>query len=661
MYFGVDYYPEHWPEERWEIDAQMMQAAHLNVVRVAEFAWAKLEPAEGHFDFEWLDRAIDVLNRYGLKVIIGTPTATPPKWLIDKHPDILPRDADGHVRGFGSRCHYCATNEAYKWHTDVIVGELAKHYGQHPGVIGWQTDNEFGCHSTVRCYCDSCQRAFRRWLQRKYGSLDALNETWGTIFWSQTYTDWDQVIIPRKTVADHNPSLLLDFYRFSSDMKVEYQRRQIEILRRHTKNQFITHNLMGLFPEIDYYKLGGDLDFVSWDNYPRLPGAPDTARLAMTHDLMRGIRQQNFWVMEEQSGPSGWGIVQSTPRPGEIRLWTYQAVSRGADGIVYFRWRTCRFGTEQFWHGVINYDGLPRRRYQEVQQTGTELKKLAPLLEDTVVKNEVAILYSYDELWALDIQRNNPRLDYTEIVQEYYRCLHERNVGVDFVNHDDDFSKYKVLVVPLIYMVSPDLADRLARFVEEGGVLITTFRSGVKDWDNIVTDKPLPGELAELLGIEIGDYDSFYGDGVSVRLVLDGEVIEGSADTWCDIITSHSAKVLGTYTSEYYASEAAVTENVFGEGRAIYVGTRLDPNLIAKLVDYALSKAGVAKGLLAHSGIEVAIREKDATQLIFLLNHTAQKQTVTLPGKYTSLLSDMPISGEIELEPYGVQVLREER
>ncbi|MGI6565767.1 MAG: beta-galactosidase [Limnochordia bacterium] len=660
MYFGVDYYPEHWPEERWEIDAQLMQAAHLNVVRVAEFAWAKLEPSEGHFDFAWLDRAIEVLNKHGLKVIIGTPTATPPKWLIDKHPDILPRGADGHVRGFGSRCHYCATNENYQWYTDVIVGQLAKHYGQHPGVIGWQTDNEFGCHSTVRCYCDSCQEAFRRWLQRKYGTLEALNETWGTIFWSQTYTDWDQVIIPRKTVAEHNPSLLLDFYRFSSDMKVEYQRRQIEILRRHTANQFITHNLMGLFPEIDYYKLGDDLDFVSWDNYPRLLGAPDKARLAMTHDLMRGIRQQNFWVMEEQSGPSGWGIVQSTPRPGEIRLWTYQAVSRGADGIVYFRWRTCRFGTEQFWHGVINHDGLPRRRYQEVQQTGSELKKLAPLLEGTVVKNEVAVLYSYDELWALEIQPNNPRLKYTEVVSEYYRCLHERNVGVDFVNHDDDFSQYKVLIAPLIYMVSPNLAAKLGEFVRRGGVLITNFRSGVKDWDNIVTDKPLPGELADLLGIEIGDYDSFYGDGVGIKLELDGEVLEGSADTWCDIITPHSAKTLGTYTSEYYASEAAVTENAVGEGRAMYIGTRLDSNLTAKLVDYALSKAGASRGLLGNGGIEVAVREKGSIQLIFLLNHTDQKQSAALPGRYVSLIWERPVSGEIELEPYGVEVLREE-
>ncbi len=659
MYFGVDYYPEHWPEERWETDAQMMQAAHFNVVRIAEFAWAKLEPAEGHFDFDWLDRAIEVLNRHGLKVIIGTPTATPPKWLIDKHPDILPRDPDGHVRGFGSRCHYCATNEAYHWYTDIIVGQLARRYGQHPGVIGWQIDNEFGCHSTVRCYCDSCQRAFRRWLQRKYGTLDVLNKTWGTIFWSQTYTDWDQVIIPRKTVAEHNPSLLLDFYRFASDMKVQYQRRQIEILRRHTTNQFITHNLMGLFPEIDYYELGADLDFVSWDNYPRLLGSPDRARLAMTHDLIRSIRRRSFWVMEEQSGPSGWGIVQSTPRPGEVRLWTYQAVSRGADGIVYFRWRTCRFGTEQFWHGVINHDGLPRRRYEEVQRTGSELKRLAPLLEGTVVKNEVAFLYSYDQLWALDIQPNNPRLNYTDVVKEYYTCLHERNIGVDFVNHDDDLSQYKLLIAPLLYMVYPDLAARLARFVEDGGVLITTFRSGLKDWNNIATDKPLPGELAYLLGIEISDYDSFYGDKVGVRLELNGELSEGSADTWCDVITPQSAKRLAAYTSEYYSHEAAVTENRVGKGRAIYIGTRLDSNLRSKLIDYALLEAGVAKGLLAHSGIEVAIREKDSMKLIFLINHTDQKQTAALPGRYSSLLSNRSIAGEIELEPYGVEVLKE--
>ncbi|NLJ69484.1 MAG: hypothetical protein GX341_09215, partial [Firmicutes bacterium] len=247
-----------------------------------------------------------------------------------------------------------------------------------------------------------------------------------------------------------------------------------------------------------------------------------------------------------------------------------------------------------------------------------------------------------------------------EVVSEYYRCLHERNVGVDFVNHDDDFSQYKVLIAPLIYMVSPNLAAKLGEFVRRGGVLITNFRSGVKDWDNIVTDKPLPGELADLLGIEIGDYDSFYGDGVGIKLELDGEVLEGSADTWCDIITPHSAKTLGTYTSEYYASEAAVTENAVGEGRAMYIGTRLDSNLTAKLVDYALSKAGASRGLLGNGGIEVAVREKGSIQLIFLLNHTDQKQSAALPGRYVSIISERPVSGEIELEPYGVEVLREE-
>ena len=660
MYFGADYYPEHWPEKRWESDAQMMQAANLNVIRLAEFAWAKMEPVEGHYDFTWLDKAIEILNKRGIKIIIGTPTATPPKWLIDKHPEILPMDADGHVRGFGSRCHYCSTQEIYHWYSDLIVGQLAKHYGHHPGVIGWQTDNEFGCHSTTRCYCDSCQTAFHRWLQQKYGTLEALNQAWGTVFWSQTYSSWDQVIVPRKTVASHNPSLLLDFYRFSSDMKVEYQARQIRILRQHTINQFITHNLMGLFPEIDYYKLSADLDFISWDNYPRFQGAPDSTRLAMSHDLMRGIRKQNFWVMEQQSGPSGWETIHSTPRPGEIRLWTYQAISRGADGIVYFRWRTCQFGTEEYWHGILDHDGIPRRRYKEVQQTGGELHKISPLLEGTLVKNEAAVLYSYDQLWSLQIQPNNPRLNYAKVVREYYERLHELNIGVDIVSHDDDFAGYKILVAPLLYLMTPDLVSRLTRFVEAGGVLITTFRSGIKDWENAVTEKTLPGDLSELMGIEIEEYDSVYGETpIGINMEIEGQRFAGTACTWCDVIAPRSADVLATYASEYYAGRAAVTQNTSGDGKAIYVGTRLDADLTDKLMDYALAKAAVAPGFLANTGIETAIREKEGVKLIFLLNHAAENKTVHLPGSYVDVLTEASVTGAIELEPYGVEVLRE--
>lgn len=660
MYFGADYYPEHWPEERWETDAKLMQAANLNVVRLAEFAWSKLEPTEGHFAFDWLDKAIEILNAHDIHVILGTPTATPPKWLIDEHPDILPVDADGHVRGFGSRCHYCSTNKVYHWYTDLIVGRLAKHYGHHPGVIGWQTDNEFGCHSTTRCYCDSCQKAFRQWLQQKYGTLDALNDAWGTVFWSQTYKSWDQVIIPRKTVASHNPSLLLDFYRFSSDMKVQYQARQIRVLRQHTTNQFITHNLMGLFPEIDYYKLSDDLDFVSWDNYPRFQGAPDSTRLALSHDLMRGIRKQNFWVMEEQSGPSGWELVHSTPRPGEIRLWTYQAISRGADGIVYFRWRTCRFGTEEYWHGIIDHDGRPRRRYDEVQQTGGELEKLWPLLEGTQIKNEVAILYSYDQLWSLQIQPNNPRLNYTEIVKEYYKRLHELNIGVDLVNHDDDFSDYRVLIAPLLYLMTPELASRLTAFVQAGGILITTFRSGVKNWDNVVTDNTLPGDLADLMGIEIEEYDSIYGETpIKITMELQDQWLEGNCDTWCDVIRPGTAGILGRYASEYYTGKAAVTQNSVGKGQAIYVGTRLDANLTTKLIDHALTLADIPQGPLAETGIEVSIREKPGMRLLFLLNHKGDNHTVSLSNQYTDVLTEEPITGKIELKPYGVKILQE--
>ena len=400
-----------------------------------------------------------------------------------------------YVRSLGSRCHYCATNKNY--HCMVISSQVSL-----PSTMGTIQESLAGrltmslLHSTTRCIAIRAVKPCQ-WLQQKYGTLEALNEAWGTVFWSQTYETWDQVIIPRKTVASHNPSLLLDFYRFSSDMKVEFQARQLRILRHHSTSQFVTHNLMGLFPEIDYYDLGADIDFVSWDNYPRYSGAPDSTRLALSHDLMRGIRKQNFWVMEEQSGPSGWEIVHSTPRPGEIRLWTYQAVSRGADGIVYFRWRTCRFGTEEYWHGIIDHDGRPRRRYREIQETGKELAELWPFLDGTEVKNDVAILYSYDQLWSLQIQPNNPSLQYTEIVKEYYKRLHELNIGVDLLTIDE-FTDYKILIA-LLYLMTPELALRPTKFVESGGILVTTFRSG-EELSNVVIDKPYWESCRSLIG-----------------------------------------------------------------------------------------------------------------------------------------------------------------
>ena len=365
---GVDYYPEHWPEAGWANDARLMREAGLNVVRIAEFAWTRMEPQEGHFEFDWLDRAVQTLADAGLQVILGTPTCTPPAWLVRKYPDILQQDAVGHLRQFGSRRHYCANSPIYREKTETIVRRMAERYAAHRGVTGWQIDNEFGLHDTARCYCPRCKAAFRRWLQTRYGSIEALNEAWGAVFWSQEYSDWSEIEPPMLTVTEPNASQVLDYYRFSSDSWVDYEKFQMDLLRKYSPGKPITHNFMGNFSELDYHDLAQPVDWVSWDSYPAgydekmddrgyEPDEPRPASLAFDagdpyitgwcHDIMRGLKQSPFWVIEQQCGNVNWADYNTAVRANTVRLWTWHALASGADGVVYFNFRACRFAQEQ--------------------------------------------------------------------------------------------------------------------------------------------------------------------------------------------------------------------------------------------------------------------------------------------------------------------------
>src|SRR6266571_9125159 len=551
--FGVDYYPEHWSTERWPEDAKLMQQASMNTVRLAEFAWSRLEPKEGSFDFAWLDEAIDVLMARSIRVILGTPTAAPPAWLIETHPEILPVNEDGQRAGFGMRRHYCPTHPAFLSATRRIVEALATHYHEHPAVFAWQIDNELGnIANGTRCHCSSCRTTFQRWLQRRYGSLEHLNSKWGTVFWSQEYTAWEQIPVPVRNVRSgspgsaHNPALYLDFARFTSDMWVQYQQFQVRILRDLCPHHLVTHNLMGLFPYVDYVALAQNLDVVSWDNYPRLPtpwspfnGGWNACHVAMAHDLVRSLKGRTFWVMEQQAGPSGWGRLSPTPLAGEIRLWTLQSVARGAEAIVYFRWRTCRVGTEQHWHGILPYDGTPGRRYEEICQTGEELRRLDTLVAADFPA-EVAILRSYDTLWAFEAQPTTEGLSYDDQIGRYYRAFWRRNMAIDLVTEDHSWKPYKLLVAPCLFVLREEVSTRLHTWVEAGGTLVLSFRSGVKDEYNRVVDQPLPGALRDLAGVHVIDYTALLptGTGVpcggpeSLELVLDGTIHSVGADVW---------------------------------------------------------------------------------------------------------------------------------
>ncbi len=677
--FGADYYPEHWSTERWPVDAELMQQAGINTVRLAEFAWSRLEPREGFFDFGWLDEAIKILNDHGIRVVLGTPTAAPPAWLISAHPEILPVNEDGQRAGFGMRRHYCPTQPTFHAATRRIVEAMAKHYAQNPAVFAWQIDNELGnIANGNRCHCSSCRAAFQRWLQQRYESLENLNRQWGTVFWSQEYSAWEQIPVPMRYIRTgglgsvHNPGLYLDFARFTSESWVQYQHLQVQTLREVCPQHLLTHNLMGLFPYVDYVALAQDLDVVSWDNYPRLPGpfSPfhgnwSPSYVAMAHDLMRGLKGRTFWVMEQQAGPSGWGILSPTPLPGEIRLWTLQSVAHGAEAIVYFRWRTCRVGTEQYWHGILPHDGNPGRRFEEVRQTGEELRRLGTLVTASFPA-EVAILRSYDVLWAFEAQPTAEELSYNDQIGRYYRALWRRNVAVDLITEDRPWESYNVLIAPCLFVLRDDIALRLRSWVEAGGTLVLTFRSGVKDEHNAVVDLPLPGALRELAGVRVVDYTALLPTGAgtpsggpeSLELTIDGTLQRVSAGVWMDELETNGAEVLGRYRGQPFDGAPAVTMKRVGAGKVFYVSTSLDDAGQDLLMSKVLAEAKVSQGVLSPDNVEILRRVHEGADHWFILNHGPAPQEVTIPASGIDLLTGKALAGNITVNGLDALVVR---
>ncbi|MBZ5516586.1 MAG: beta-galactosidase [Acidobacteriia bacterium] len=636
--YGVDYYPEHWPESRWEQDAAMMQAAGINFVRLAEFAWVKMEPAEGQFDFAWLDRALKVLNAHGIKAVLGTPTASPPAWLYAKYPDIAAMDENGVRYRFGSRRNYCLHNPNFIAATQRIVTAMAMHYRNHPGVIGWQIDNELG---DPICYDPNCRAAFQRWCRSKFKTLDGLNKAWGTIFWGHTYTSWSEIPLPWNTLFHaHNPSLALDHRRFHSESTRDYLKLQADLLRKLTPGKAITHNDMGLY-----------------DNYPMFgEDYSNSLGVGLAHDLMRGSKgNQNFMVMEQEGGLPGWNTFWGRQAaPGLFRTWAYQGVAHGADGICYFRWRTSRYGMEQYWQGILDQDSYPNARYQVVSQTGKELAQLADLLKGSKVVSPVALLVSPDSRWAFHIQPLVKDFDYNRQLGLYYAGFRRAGVSVDVVFPESDFSSYKILVAPSLFVTDQKLVGKLTDFVKNGGTLILTYRSGVKDEHNVVTNQTLPGPLAELAGIEIHDFDPHTNQ---QQEVAGPDGVGRPARVWFDILTPTTAMPVLSYSKGYYAGKAAMSANRFGQGRVYYVGTELTAEACLEGAKREARGLGIPLGPELPQGVEYAARVKDGKRILFLLNYTEKPQSVILGEAWRNALTGEPEPAEVNIPAFDVKVL----
>jgi beta-galactosidase len=670
---GVDYYPEHWPEERWSTDARMMREAGLSVVRLAEFAWAKMEPAEGRYDWRWLDRAIETLAAEGLQVVLCTPTATPPAWLIQKYPDILPVDAQGRRRNFGSRRHYCSNHPTYREYTRRIVTAMARRYGTHSAVIGWQLDNEFGCHDTARCYCENCTAAFRVWLQNKYGTLDKLNEAWGAIFWSQSYSDWAQINPPNLTVAEANPSHVLDWYRFSSDSVAAYAQIQINILRQLCPKQFITTNFMGTFPDLDHYKLSAPLDFITWDSYPTgyaeqiaptlyMPDQPrpkvaydvgDPYTTGFCHDVVRGLKNGlPFWVMEQQAGQINWGDVNPGVRPGTVRLWTWHDLAAGVDTVVYFRWRACLFAQEQYHSGLLRHDASPDLGYREALRMKDE-QPLMRSIQGTRAQADVAILADYDDRWALDLQPHNRAITYWRHLFAYHRALTAAGVPTDVVSKNVDLSRYKLVIAPSLLLADDALAARLTGYVESGGVLVLGARSGFKTPTNLVTDQPLPGPFRKLIGATVEAWHSLPPEIKYQISNIKFQTLE--VTTWTEGLSTQSAQPLMFYTGGPLEGLAAVIVNKVGQGQAVYVGVWPNEVVVNSLLGWLLPEAGVEPVALVPEGVLVSRRDR----FIFLLNFTDAPAVAWLNVTgVVDAFSGQSVEREVTIAARDVRVLK---
>jgi beta-galactosidase len=670
LLFGVDYYPDQTPESLWEEDARMIAETGLTNARIAEFAWALMEPSEGKFEFEWLKRAAGILNQHNIAIILGTPSAAPPPWLSAKYPEIMEVDAQGQKLHSGGRRFTCPSNKTYRRLSVAIATAMARNFADAPGVIGWQIDNEMTLGSSRRCYCDYCQQGFQAWVRTKYGTLEKLNQAWGTVFWSQTYSDFAQIPVPLPSGGDPNPGLALDYNRYQSYANASFIEEQLAVLRKLCPKHFVTTNNVGVpLDTIDMREHYANLDFASLDNYPGffdmlmheskidMPGATISATIAMSHDFSRCIKRKPFMIMEEQSGKAGQKTFAPQPAPGQVRLWTYQAVAHGAMGVNYFRWDTATFGAEEYWHGMLNHDRSKSPAFEEMKQTVKELKGLGRELLYSEYPAETAMVFDYDSSWAVGIQPQHFRLSYVGQVTAWYSAMSPSHSGIDFVAPGEDLSGYKIVFAPLAHVMATEQAGKIRTFVQNGGVFVAGFRSGVKNENSQMVKTPLPGLLADVMGVTVEDYVPIYSGKQSVKFagMLAGWAAE--CGVWADVLQLKGAEVLGTYTSGSYAGKPAVTINNFGKGKAVYVGADVMGEGLANLLGKLQAMAAVKQPLQTPPGVEVTVRRAGGKQWMFLLNHGAEARSVNLPGQFTDLVSGEARPGKVELKGYDARVL----
>ena len=647
---GTDWYPEQWPESRWEEDLRLMEAANLKVIRIAEFAWSRMEPSEGHYDFDWLERAIGLAARHHMVLVVGTPTGGPPAWLTQKYPDTLRVDEHGQRATHGNRAHGSVSSPRYRDFCRRIAEQMAIRFGHNPNVVGWQIDNEYGY--AWMSYDDLTRQQFQDWLKAKYKTLDNLNARWTTSYWSQTYDNWAEIPIP---IGENNPGLMLDWKRFVTYTWTSYQQNQIDVIRKHAEpRQFITGNFMGFFDGFDHYLITEPLTFSSWDDYVG-SGHVDPAFNGLSHDLTRGFKRQNFWVIETQPGAVNWANINNFLNRGEARAMAWQAIGHGADDISYWQWRSALNGQEEI-HGVlVGPDGTPVPFLDEVSQTAREFAQVEAAFRDTQPVSQVALLYSYDSHWAIQFQKHTEKYDDVVLLKSYYSALRKLSQSVDVVSAFAPLESYQLVAAPSLNVIPNDLADHLLAYVRNGGHLVLGPRSGMKDEFNALLPQRQPGYLLDALGARVEQYYALEKD-----FPVSGAWGNGQVSIWAEQLKSQApgSEVLLKYgkSNGWLDDQPAVITRAYGKGRITYVGAVLDDKLMASAVEWMTQKSGVKPVFgPVPAGVEVSRRVGPGKQVFVLVNYASENRRVALPHSM-KLMLDAKQGDSVELPPYGVAI-----
>jgi beta-galactosidase len=650
LLLGAAWYPEQWPESRWEADLSLMEAAHIHLVRVGEFAWSSLEPREGDYELDWLARAVRAAERHHIAVVIGTPSAAPPAWLTTKYSETLRTMPDGRKDGHGNRAQFDWSNPKYRELAARIAAKLAERFGHDANVIGWQIDNEYGNES----YGDETRSQFQQWLRAKYKTLENLNARWTTVYWSESYQDWAQIPIQE---GYGNPGLLLNWKEFVSDTWRSYQRNQIDAIRAHVDSrQKITTNMMGWFDAFDHYTVAQDLDFASWDNYVG-SGHLDPVRTGAAHDLTRGFLRRNYWVMETQPGAVNWSANNNMLDKGEVRAMAWNDIGHGADAVEFWQWRSALNGQEQY-HGVlVGADGTPVPVYDEVKQIGAEFEKAAPALDGTTIDSQVAILQDYESRWAINWQRHNSAFDPVNALIGYYASLRALARSVDIVADTAPLGRYKLVVAPSLNLLTPEAAKNLEAYVRGGGHLVLTQRSAMKDEDNSLYPQRQPGPLTELLGARV---EQWYA--LDKPVPIGGEWGAGEDRIWAEqlSVSSPETKTLMRYGKSngwLDGQPAAVTRSV-GQGSITYIGAGLDGETMKAAAKWMMKEAGLNPIMSdLPDDIDLAIRSGNGKRVFIFTNYGVSPRTIALPSPMEDVLIGGTVSS-VTLPQYGVAVLR---